>query len=662
MHFNRIQLKTLQRHQTHPESTGDGGAFRHIQCTARLTENEAYEASKIPSQSVPGGEDPVCYVQPCRVRHSSCYSLGNAVLGKRVWNRLFEQVQHPIADRDRITMCSLLGASRQIYEEAYRLFWTTNTFSFEDAFSLGEFLGSLTLSQKRHLTNLHVVRKMDGSEQWEPEWRHLGRSFLPALRGLKTLHLCFEQRTYSNPSDAQYQRMARRDKALLDEMCQPWSALRTSPLSNVTVISDKRANLQLNNLLMERCTVAEKSWMAEKIRESLINEEAVAQARQKMLEERASRNESKRRYKARMMLRNEGGATDPTSEQAVVVSKASSLSYPTYDESQQAYMQPVYLPYHQTYAQRIPLASHGSGHQHQVPAVIDDSLNQITVHPRRRDLGKHTMGGLSEQQHQPLLQRDLNDSFDRRNEQQQEQRPKDTLPPQLGAVASAASYHGPTHHDYRPSFHLPKLATGPQNPPGLSLDVQRQQDARSQFEAQQQALAHQQANDMYQAHSLRNNHTQQWNPPDVHYPGARSVGALLPSYAGPTNVDQSLAQEHQFQVLSQHQGARRHIVEERTDERFRPYPRLAQSLAQEHQFQVLSQHQGARRHIDEERADERFRPYPILARQQRAHHAVEGRDTDSNLSHTVGQKFEAETQAANTADPAEQQQAPPAED
>ena len=525
-------------------------------------------------------------------------------------------------------MCSLLGASRQIYEEGYRLFWITNTFSFDDPYSFGEFLGSLTLSQKRHLTSLHVVRRMYDPVHRESEWRHDG-SFLPLLQGLKTLHLCFEQRTYSNPLDAQYQRMAQREQTLLTEMCRPWSALRTSPLANVTVIiSDKRAHLLKHNFLMNRCTVAEKNWMAEKIRESLTNEEAVAQARQEMLEARALRNESNRRYKARMVLRSQGCATDSISEQAVVVSKARSPSYPDYVQPQHAYGQLAYSPHHQTDALRIPLAWYDSGDQHQVPAVIADPLHQITVHApawrnldmyqqnhmTQRDLSKHSMGGLNEQQHEPLLQGDLNDSLDRwiadASEQQQ---PKVTLPPQLGADASAASYHVPVHHDYRPSLHLTKLATGPQNPLGRSLDV-RQRDALSQAEAQQQALARQPANDIYQAYSLRNNHTQQWNPPDVHYPGARSIGVILPSYAGPINVNQSLAQEHQ----------------------------------------AFSRYQGGRRHVVEERADERFHPYPRPARQQQEHRAVEDGDIHHRLSRIVEEKSEAEIQAANAAYPARQ--------
>ena len=548
-HLDQDQLKTLQRHQTHPDSTRAEGAFRYIQCTAILSEDEAYEASKLPSKGVPSGEDPTCYVQSCKSRHSSCYSLGNGTFGKQVWVRLFEHVDSSVAERDRVTICSLLGASRQIYQEGYRLFWITNTFSFDDPYSLGEFLGSLTLSQKRHLTKLHVVRRWYQMEQvwsWQPRHYATMRNVLGLLQGLKTFHLCIEQRTRSARFDPQYRNMASRDEGLVDGMCQPWPALRTSPLANVTVIiSDKRTHLQQNNLLMDRCTVAEKNWAAEKIRESLTNEEAVAQARQEMLQEKVVKNELKKLHKARKMLRGEGCTTESTSEQTAVVSKVRSLSYPGqflhqlegpfarpqqyqgYFQSQQAYGQPAHSSYHQINAQQLPLAWHDSGNQYQVPASSND--------PRHQTRQKYPWENRDEYQ-----RNQANDSFDPwmsgTSEQQQEQEPKDTLPPQHSADASEASYH-------------------------------------VSDQAQQQNLTRQPVDDTYQASSLRNNHTQHRNPLYFFYPGARRTDSLVPIRAGPVNVDQSLARENQ--VLSRHQVARRHMVEERAHKRFSPYSRPA---------------------------------------------------------------------------------------
>ena len=269
------------------------------------------------------------YVESYKSRHRSCFSLGIGTIGKQVWARLFEEVDYSIAERDRITMCSLLGTSRQIYQEGYRLFWFTNTFSFDDPYSLGEFLGSLTLSQKRHLTNLHVGRKLYDPGDGDWHWRHVDKkeNVLPLLQGLKTFHLSLEQRTRPRATETLYQRVSRGETSFVDEACHPWEAFLTSPLANVTVvISDKLAYLQKENLVACRCTVAQKNSVAEMIRERLTNEEAVALARKHMhlmREKRALQNqlkkvkkELKEEYKALAMLRS-GYNTGSTSAQAV---------------------------------------------------------------------------------------------------------------------------------------------------------------------------------------------------------------------------------------------------------------------------------------------------------------------------------------------------------
>lgn len=269
------------------------------------------------------------YVESYKSRHRSCFSLGIGTIGKQVWARLFEEVDYSIAERDRITMCSLLGASRQIYQEGYRLFWFTNTFSFDDPYSLGEFLGSLTLSQKHHLTNLHVVRKLYDPGDGDWHWRHVDKkeTVLPLLQGLKTFHLSLEQRTRPRATETLHQRVSRGETSFVDEACHPWEAFLTSPLANVTVvISDKLAYLRKENLLACRCTVAEKNWVAEMIRERLTNEEAAAVARDNMLKMRKLKalekrvkkleKELKDEYKALTMLRS-GHNTGSTSAQAV---------------------------------------------------------------------------------------------------------------------------------------------------------------------------------------------------------------------------------------------------------------------------------------------------------------------------------------------------------
>ena len=533
-HFSHNQLKALERYRTHRGGTPLGGAFRHIQCKALLTEGEAYEKSKAPSQSVPLGEDPACYVQSCAKRHSSCYPVRLGTPKQQAWVRLFEQVDHTIADRDRITMCSLLGASRQIFEEGNRLFWLTNTFSFDEPESFAEFFGSLTLSQKRHLTNLHFIHPWytNPSRNWE--WKKVYKRRFRSLRGIKTLHLCIEQRY--DPEDSrwpsQYRGIARRDEALIEKMLDPWLLLRTSPLANVTVvISDNLALLRRRNLLGERCTVAEKNWVAERIRERLTNAAAeAAEDRRKMQEAKALKKESERRCKA------------------------------------------------QTNAQQVPLDLDDSDDESQLSAVIDSPLHQMTTRaPAWRNLDGY------QQNH--MTRRGLEDSFDGwiagPSELQQEQQPNHATHYDLSRYNMAAH-----NHEFgwiaRPSEQQQEQQHQHTFPPQLYVDA-NEASYHVPVQARQRYIARQPAYDIYHPHSLHNNHMRQRNPPSFPYPGAhQSPDILMPAFAVHMNVDQPSAQE--YRALSRrHQGARRHTVEEPVNGLFHPYPRRARQQQQQQQ-------------------------------------------------------------------------------
>lgn len=299
---------------------------------AAVTENEAYEASKGPRQSVPRGEDRLYYVQPCSSRHGKCYSLEKGAFGEQTWISLFEQGDYLINQDDRITMCSMLGTCRQIYEEAYRLFWLSNTFSFDDPYSLGEFFGSLTLSQKRHFTNLHISCRVQS--QTDFIFWNLAYKVFKSMSGLKTFYLCVEAR-YTSGHEYLWGRQD--NHWLLKQASQPWLALRASPLANVTVvISDERSHLHKYNLMRYRWTVLEKKGMAAMIRADIINEEAVAYARQQITDSRAFKNQRRRQLEqqrrtqqmgssaARQMTGTRGyDLSELNPEQAVVASDVS---------------------------------------------------------------------------------------------------------------------------------------------------------------------------------------------------------------------------------------------------------------------------------------------------------------------------------------------------
>ena len=296
-HFSAEQLKSLQRHQTYPEATEANGAFRHIECVATTTEEEAYIASKTQNTRVPAGENSAYYVQSYKSRHYNCYQLENGAHGKNAWVSLFEQGDYLISEKDRITLCTMLGTCRQIYGEAYRIFWLSNAFSFDDPFSFREFLGSLTLSQKQHLTNLHICERLNHLPgvygfEWEDTLRRPGgKSIIDLLSGLRTFNLCFEQRFNTEHSFNAHISLW----GWLSNLSQPWLALRPAPLANVTVIiSDKQSLMQRSGLMHLRCTVQRKSEIAEEIRNNIIDETQVAKARQNISDKRAAQ---KKRYR-----------------------------------------------------------------------------------------------------------------------------------------------------------------------------------------------------------------------------------------------------------------------------------------------------------------------------------------------------------------------------
>ena len=303
-HFSADQLKTLQRHKTYPEATEPNGAFRHIECTATISEQEAYNASKLRSPSIPAGESPAYYVQSCESRHKNCHQLDDGSCGKQAWIDLFEHGDYLINEKDRITMCTMLATCRKIYEEVSGLFWLTNTFSFDDPYSLREFLGSLTsltLSQKHRLANLHVCEQLTGSSSgyygfpWEMVLRKpRGRSVIDVLNGLKTLNLCLEQR-FDNEDDF---RMHTHLYAWLDTLSRPWLAIQHAPLVNVTVIiSDKQSLMEKYGLVASRFTVQHKSEIAEQIRTNIFSEEKQAKARQDLLDKKASQKQRREELK-----------------------------------------------------------------------------------------------------------------------------------------------------------------------------------------------------------------------------------------------------------------------------------------------------------------------------------------------------------------------------
>ncbi|KAL9611712.1 MAG: hypothetical protein Q9204_009005, partial [Flavoplaca sp. TL-2023a] len=83
---------------------------------------------------------------------------------------------------------TLLRASRQIYVEANRILWTTNTFSFNDGPTFGEFMKTRNIHQKRLIHNLRFEMRWGWGDEFR--WNSaFSMALVKSLSGLRTLRL-----------------------------------------------------------------------------------------------------------------------------------------------------------------------------------------------------------------------------------------------------------------------------------------------------------------------------------------------------------------------------------------------------------------------------------------------------------------------------------------
>lgn len=235
----------------------DGGSFRHTICELSQSEQSAYEEAVSGHFTVPKGKSSKHYVPSCKKRHEGCKD----------------------EDRDREEIMEMrldlqvLGASRQLYEEANYLLWATNTFSFDDSHSFNRFIGSLNAAQMRNLANLHIDCNLDGSDP-DLNWTQaLKMPYLNVLRGIQTLHLCFEVRhdTYI-PWGGTEEWEAKRIKDDFEREIVPFMRLRGIPQKRVTVVVyDGNKSLLTGENDLPMWTVAEKNQSAESVRARLMD-------------------------------------------------------------------------------------------------------------------------------------------------------------------------------------------------------------------------------------------------------------------------------------------------------------------------------------------------------------------------------------------------------
>ncbi len=251
----------------------------HSVCSAGTTEHAAYLKSIHGSSEVPNGDDSNHYSESCEDRHSSCYRMST--------------------DEDQTAKrlsLSLLGVSRQTYEEAHDIFWATNTFSFRKPSDLKKFVSARNFVQRKKLAKLHLQISWlsTGIKDWEKPWltRVLGN-----LPGLTTLDLCLEVDFLPNP-DCQLPSLTV-DGPDLDCWLAMFLGFQQLPLRQARVmIAESRSfhkHLFLNESLQDerRSTLTEKRELACYLEARLLSEPGVtdvsAQVARKLEAERLER-------------------------------------------------------------------------------------------------------------------------------------------------------------------------------------------------------------------------------------------------------------------------------------------------------------------------------------------------------------------------------------
>ncbi|CAD6589785.1 MAG: hypothetical protein ASARMPRED_004263 [Alectoria sarmentosa] len=241
-------------------------AFRHAICVANQSEQSAYEEAISGHTVVPEGESSDFYIASCEERHANCKMCGS---GPKF-----------LLEEDRQTLrvdLNVLGVCRQLYEEANHLLWATNTFSFEDPKTFGQFLDSLNPAQKRNLTSIHISAKIAGYGSYQGihfRARHdnnywgkaLRISNLHMLRGVQSLYLCFNQ-MFEGCSTLTQEIIKTGQQADMVSFLR----LRSLSVKDVTVtVSDDAKALEKDGKSAYRWTTTKKMEYAESIRVQLV--------------------------------------------------------------------------------------------------------------------------------------------------------------------------------------------------------------------------------------------------------------------------------------------------------------------------------------------------------------------------------------------------------
>ena len=168
------------------------------------------------------GEVPPDHNSSYMKRHESCACCGDRSMID--------------SDKDRKALLldlSVLGVSRQLYEEANYLLWATNIFSFDYALSFDKFLASLNVAQKHNLTKLHIRMNFNPRYEHGHSWRSaLKIPYLKTLKSVQQIYLCNSLVLYGYQLGSDEEILSKCAKRL-DNDIEPFLRLRVLPQRHV---------------------------------------------------------------------------------------------------------------------------------------------------------------------------------------------------------------------------------------------------------------------------------------------------------------------------------------------------------------------------------------------------------------------------------------------
>jgi hypothetical protein len=198
------------------------------------------------------------------------------------------------ANMDNRPHLQVLRTCRQIYLEASRVLWNTNTFSFDDPNVLKMFMNNRKTAQKQLLRKLHLDMTWHWGFQKRAWEKALTLTLIRSLKGLRTFHLYIEQSLLNQEAD--WEDTPAWETDLLNDMYfEDVMKLKILPLETVTVNITNGSGANERGGQLQWPLAGRTEW-AERLKSQLLDPEGAAcwQERQDHIREVARQNKEER--------------------------------------------------------------------------------------------------------------------------------------------------------------------------------------------------------------------------------------------------------------------------------------------------------------------------------------------------------------------------------